>query len=98
MHGTAQTLPAALELSGYRIVEHMLTAMPDAPGATVAVTVRFDPAALELRVDGPSGAGTELPLAAARERASLHGGTVDTRVSAGRLLTTARLPLVTSHA
>jgi nitrate/nitrite-specific signal transduction histidine kinase len=97
VHGTPRTLPAALELSGYRIVEHMLTAMPDAPGAAVAVTVRFDPAALELRVDGPSGAGAEVPLAAARERASLHGGTVDTRVSAGRLLTTARLPLVTSH-
>ena len=71
VEGRPQTLPAGLELSGYRIVEHLLTAVPDAPGVAVAVTVRFDPEALVLRVSGPVGARAEtgVPLAAARERA-----------------------------
>ena len=100
VEGHPRPLPAGLELSGYRIVEHVLTALPDAPDASVAVIVRFEPDALELRVSGPAGTEPDplVPLAAARERASLHGGTVDSRVTAGRRDTTARLPLVTSYA
>ena len=37
-------------------------------------------------------------LAAARERASLHGGTVDSRLAGGVCYAMARLPLVSGHA
>jgi hypothetical protein len=37
-------------------------------------------------------------LAAARERASLHGGTVDSRLADGVCYAMARLPLVSGHA
>ena len=46
-------LPAGVELSAYRIVEHLLGALDDAPG--VEVGVRFGEDALEIRVAGPAG-------------------------------------------
>jgi hypothetical protein len=98
--GNPRTLPAGLELSGYRIVEHLLQALADTPGAPVDVRLHFGPDALELRVSGPPapGADTRAVLAAARERARLHGGTVDSRLADGVRYATARLPLVSAHA
>jgi hypothetical protein len=98
--GSPRTLPAGLELSGYRIVEHLLLALQDAPDAAVDVRLRFCPDALELHVSGPAAPAADLRavLAAARERASLHGGTVDSRLADGLCYATARLPLVSGHA
>jgi hypothetical protein len=98
--GNPRTLPAGLELSGYRIVEHLLLALADAPGAPVEVRLHFGPDALELHVSGPPSpsADARAVLAAARERARLHGGTVDSRLAGGVCYATARLPLVSSHA
>jgi hypothetical protein len=98
--GSPRTLPAGLELSGYRIVEHLLMALEDAPEAAVNVRLRFTPDALELHVSGPPAPDADLRavLAAARERAGLHGGTVDSRVAGGICYATARLPLVSGHA
>ncbi len=95
--GHPRTLPAGLELSGYRIVEHLLLALADAPEAAVDVRLSFTPDALELHVSGPPAANVDLRavLAAARERAGLHGGTVDSRLADGVCYATARLPLVT---
>ena len=86
--GSPRTLPAGLELSGYRIVEHLLLALQDAPDAAVDVRLRFCPDALELHVSGPPAPAADLRavLAAARERASLHGGSVDSRLADGVLL------------
>jgi hypothetical protein len=98
--GSPRTLPAGLELSGYRIVEHLLLALEDAPEAAVDVRLSFTPDVLELHVSGPPAANVDLRavLAAARERAGLHGGTVDSRLAGGVCHATARLPLVSGHA
>jgi hypothetical protein len=98
--GHPRTLPAGLELSGYRIVEHLVAALEDAPEAAVDVRLSFTPDALELHVSGPPAANVDLRavLAAARERAGLHGGTVDSRLAGGMCYATARLPLVSGHA
>jgi hypothetical protein len=98
--GHPRTLPAGLELSGYRIVEHLLVALQDAPEAAVDVRLSFTPDALELHVSGPPAPNVDLRavLAAARERAGLHGGTVDSRLAGGMCYATARLPLVSGHA
>jgi hypothetical protein len=98
--GTPRVLPAGLELSGYRIIEHLLAALADAPGAAVEVCLRFTPEALEMRVSGPPAPGTDPApaLAAASERAGLHGGTVTGRSAGGLRYATARLPLISGHA
>ena len=98
--GSPRTLPAGLELSGYRIVEHLLLALEDAPESAVDVRLSFTPDALELHVSGPPAANVDLRavLAAARERAGLHGGTVDSRLAGGMCYATATLPLVSGHA
>ncbi len=98
--GDPRTLPVGLELSGYRIVEHLLLALEDAPEAAVAVRLCFRPDLLELHVSGPPSPTADLRavLAAARERASLHGGTVESRVADGICYATARLPLISGHA
>ena len=98
--GSPRTLPAGLELSGYRIVEHLLLALEDAPESAVDVRLSFTPDALELHVSGPPAANVDLRavLAAARERAGLHGGTVDSRLAGGMCYATATLPLVSGYA
>jgi hypothetical protein len=100
VEGSPRTLPAGLELSGYRIVEHLLLALEDAPEAAVDVRLSFTHDVLELHVSGPPAANVDLRavLAAARERAGLHGGTVDSRLAGGVCYAMARLPLVSSHA
>jgi hypothetical protein len=99
IEGDHRRLPAGIELAGYRIAEHLVAALEDLPSATVDVCLRFSPDALELDVSGPPATGLEPAgvLAAARERAALHNGTVDERTIAGRRHTTARIPLVTSY-
>lgn len=99
IEGFPRSLAAGLELSGYRIIEQLLTAFEDAPGATVEVRLRFSPDALELAVSGPPAHGAELRsvLATARERASLHGGTVEGQLRAGLCELLARLPLVSAY-
>jgi hypothetical protein len=100
VEGSPRTLPAGLELSGYRIVEHLLQALDDAPEAAIDVTLRFCADGVELDVCGPPSAGADLrsALAAARERAALHGGTVQSRLDGGRCFATARLPLISGYA
>jgi hypothetical protein len=100
IEGTPASLPAGVELSGFRIVEQLLAAMDDASDADVEVRVTFRPDALELYLAGPTDARTELAaiVATARERAALHGGTVLVDTTGGRLRATARLPLVSGYA
>lgn len=100
VEGAPQSLPAGVELSGYRIVEHLLVALEDAPDARVDVTVRFTDDALEIAVRGPAARRSDrtAALAAARQRVSIHGGTFAATTSAGRCEAVARLPLVAAHA
>ena len=98
--GEPRALPAALELSGYRIVEHLLAALDNAPHSAIDVGLRFGQAELELHVSGPSARGADLAavITAARERAALHGGSVHGSAIDGRCVATASLPLISGHA
>ena len=57
--GERRRLPAGIELAGYRIAEHLVSALDDAPGATVDVRLRFAPDALELHVSGRPAGGVD---------------------------------------
>jgi signal transduction histidine kinase len=93
--GEPRVLPAGLELSAYRVVEHLLAATDDAPG--VQVHVDFGADALELTVSGPARGGrgrTEAALARASERLALHHGRLESEIVGGRTRATAALPVL----
>lgn len=94
--GDPRVLPPGLELSGYRIVENLLVALENGPSASIEVTVAFGSDSLELTVSGRSArhGDPRHALAAATERAALHGGRVRTQAGGGRLATVVSLPLV----
>jgi signal transduction histidine kinase len=98
--GTATTLPPGVELSGYRIVEHLLDTLQDDPTAKVDVTVGFTADALELTIVGPAGPrrASIAALAAARERVAVHGGSLASRTESGNRHAFVRLPLDLVHA
>ncbi|HEX4088055.1 MAG TPA: hypothetical protein VHZ33_05020 [Trebonia sp.] len=98
--GPERPLPASIELTGYRIVEQLLTVMRDEPSAQVDVGLRFAPDCLELHVAGPPAVGCDLRQlrSAVQARLALFGGTIDIEDSAGRRSSRVLLPLVTSHA
>jgi signal transduction histidine kinase len=100
VEGSPRALPAGLELSAYRIVEHLLTALEDAPDARVDVRVRFGPDALELDVAGTASrlADPVTAFAVARERAALLGGTLRIETASGRCTALVRLPLTAGYA
>jgi signal transduction histidine kinase len=86
VHGPRVPLPAALDLTAYRIVQEAVTNALKHGGATrVAIRLTYTPTTLhiDLTDDGSAssaGEGTGHGLIGIRERASLFGGTV----SAGR--------------
>jgi signal transduction histidine kinase len=93
--GDPRLLPPGLELSGYRIVEHLLVTMDEVAGAPIDVKVAFGPDALTLTVAGPSRRPSDArsALAAASERAALYGGSLKTKAGGGRRETVVLLPL-----
>ena len=97
--GDQRALPAGIELTAYRVVEHLLAGLDDAPRARIDVRVEFASDALEVSVSGPSRRAAELSagLAGVRERVALHGGRVRTRALAHGIETSVRLPLVSAH-
>jgi len=100
VEGEQRALPAGLELSGYRIVEHLLTTLEDAPEARIEVELHVAEDVLEITVAGPARAGvdSQTALAGAREWVALHGGKLEAQARAGRSLTVVRLPLLTAYA
>ncbi len=94
VEGSPRVLPAAVELSAYRIVEHLLAALEDAPA--VEVRVRFGDDALELTVAGIGRRRASVALERARERARLHRGTLAATVRDGRTEAVALLPLASA--
>jgi signal transduction histidine kinase len=93
--GDPRVLSPGLELSGYRIVEHLLGTLDMDPAAEASVDVVFGTDVLELKVVGPSvrESSARPALAAATERASLHGGTVRSAMRGGLRETLVFLPL-----
>jgi signal transduction histidine kinase len=100
VQGKPRALAAGLELSCYRIVEHLLATFDDAPQCAIDVCLRFEQDALALLVSGPPARNADLAaaIAAARERAALHGGSVHGSAADGRCVAAARLPLISSRA
>jgi signal transduction histidine kinase len=100
VEGSPRALPAGLEVSAYRIVEHLLAAVQDAPEARIDVRVRFDPDALELDVTGPASRQPDpvTAYAIARERVALLGGSLHIEAGPGRCAARVRLPLTASYA
>ena len=94
--GSPRVLPASVELSAYRIVEHLITALADHADAPIEVGVRFETDALEIRVNGlvDKSADLKAAVARARERAKLLGGSVDVKVARGRAGAVAQLPVL----
>ncbi|NMO49709.1 hypothetical protein HH310_00625 [Actinoplanes sp. TBRC 11911] len=95
--GEPRMLPASVELSAYRIVEHLITAFARDETAAVDVTVTFGDAELEIRVAGPAGRRVDLreAIGRARERARLHAGSLTVRTARGRARVVAHLPVLT---
>jgi signal transduction histidine kinase len=96
--GSPRTLPAGLELSAYRIVEHLLEALEDAPGARIDVHLAFGDEALELNVSGPASKQPGTAFATAHERVALLGGTMKVATAADRCTALVRLPLSPGYA
>jgi signal transduction histidine kinase len=91
VEGSPRVLPVGVELSAFRIVEHLLDGLADAPG--VDVRVSFEGSALRLTVCGASRRGSRAAIDRARERARLHRGTLEAIVGDGRVRAVARLPV-----
>lgn len=92
VEGNPRVLPAAVELSAYRIVEHLLAALGDA--SAVDVRIRFGDDLLELAVNGPARRGGKASIERARERVRLHQGTLEATVRGGHAQTLVSLPLL----
>jgi signal transduction histidine kinase len=96
--GSPRALPVGLELSAYRIVEHLLEALEDASGTRIDVHLRFGGDALEFDVAGPPGKRQGTAFATAHERVALLGGTLRIEAASGRCTALVRLPLAPNHA
>jgi hypothetical protein len=92
VEGNPRVLPAGVELSAYRVVEHLLAALEDV--GDVEVVVRFGDEAIELAVAGPPRRRGEAAIERARERVELHRGTLTATTRAGRSETVAHLPVL----
>lgn len=94
VEGSFRALPAGVELSAYRVIEHLLEALDDAPD--VDVLIKFDDDALELSVSGPARRrGDAAPaIERARERIQLHRGTLHATTRGGRAEAIARIPVL----
>jgi signal transduction histidine kinase len=96
--GSPRALPAGLELSAYRIVEHLLEALEDSPGVRIDVHLRFGDEALELDVSGPARKQPVAAFATAQERIALLGGTLNVQTGRDRCTALVRLPLAPGYA
>jgi hypothetical protein len=92
VEGNPRVLPAGVELSAYRIVEHLLDAMEDAPDVQVRVEFRND--SLGLDVSGPARRDAKAAIDRARERARLQKGTLEATTRGRRAEAVVRLPVL----
>ena len=98
--GERATLPRAIDLSAYRIIQEGLTnALKHARASHADVTLRFAPDELriEVRDDGVGGAGGNDPgygLVGIRERVKIYGGEMSAEnANGGGFVLTTRLPI-----
>lgn len=94
VEGSPRALPPGVELSAYRILEHLLEGLEDAPG--VEVRVRFGDDALELAISGPARRGAKASIERARERVRVQDGMLEASVRGGRAEAVVSLPLLSA--
>ncbi len=94
--GDPRSLPATVELSAYRIVEHLVNVLADQPTSHIEVDVRFEDDALDIRINGPVDRSADIKAAVARakERAKFLGGSLVVKVSRGTANAVAQLPIL----
>lgn len=92
VEGSPRVLPAGVELSAYRVVEHLLAAVEDGPD--VDLWVRFKDDAIEIVVSGPARRRASAAIEHARERVQLQRGTLQTTTRGGRAEAVATLPVL----
>jgi signal transduction histidine kinase len=100
VEGTPQPLPPGKDLAAYRVIQEALTnAIKYADSAPTSVTVRWEPAWLELEIVDTGGAmngrnGSGHGLVGMEERVRLYDGSLRTgRIPGGGFEVVARLPL-----
>ena len=100
VEGERVQLPRAIDLSAYRIVQEGLTnALKHAHASRAEVTVRYEPAQVQLEVrddggGGPKGNGHGYGLVGVRERVKIYGGEMTAGpADGGGFVLSARLPL-----
>jgi signal transduction histidine kinase len=91
VEGSPRVLPPSVELSAYRVVEHLLAALEDSPD--VDLRVRFTDDALELAISGPARQRPKAAIERARERVRLQRGTLEATTRNGRAEALVSLPV-----
>jgi hypothetical protein len=94
--GDPRALPASVELSAFRIVEHLLAVLDRDPETPVDVRMRFDAGTLDVSITGKVSRGADVrdAIARARERARLQDGTLQVRLSRGQARAVAHFPVM----
>jgi signal transduction histidine kinase len=94
--GDPRSLPATVELSTYRIVEHLVDVLADHPDSRIEVDLRFNASALEIRVNGPIDRAADVKAAVGRatERAKFLGGSLEVKMSRGHATAVAQIPVL----
>jgi signal transduction histidine kinase len=95
--GQSRRLAAGVDRAAYRILQEALTNAARHGESPAEVELRYTPASLEITVTnptrpGPSGRDGGHGIAGMRERAGLHGGTLEAASSNGVFRLHARLP------
>jgi hypothetical protein len=93
--GDPRALPASVELSAYRIVEHLLAVLDRDADPPVDVRMDFENGALDVSVSGRVSRGADVrdAIARARERARLQDGTLHVKLTRGRARAVAHFPV-----
>jgi signal transduction histidine kinase len=98
MRGPSRALPSSVAWATYRILQEALTNAARHGCGRADVAVWFQPHAVEIKVTNPAAATTAPSgrghgIVGMRERATLLGGTLETRADDGTFRLHARLPL-----
>lgn len=104
LEGDVRSLSPNVELCTYRIVEQLLATLTDDPHARVAVGLHFAPEALRIDIAGPVraeetpdvSAHVSAALTAARTRAEVVGGRLESAIALGRRRVEVVLPVPVS--
>jgi signal transduction histidine kinase len=93
--GDPRALPASVELSAYRIVEHLIAVLDQDGDPPLDVRMEFERGALEVTVTGRVSRGADVrgAVARARERARLQEGTLQVKLTRGRARAVAHFPV-----